>query len=191
MAPCISTEGVPKRKQARPVIRGVRHLSDAGDVRLIFLADNDFLTLDLTKSWQISSPALQGLPQPSGPPPVANGYLWNSQDTLYLYGGEFSDNPPTAPAPYSMWSYEIASSTWKQNANPQTSAGDNSDGGVLITTTVRFASSAFAWARLVTARSKACDNASAPGIKGLSTSNKQLPGGGEMGDGERRRPGMH
>lgn len=60
---------------------------------------------------------------------MANGYLWNSQDTLYLYGGEFSDDPATSPVPYSMWSYDIASSTWNQNADPQTSAGDNSDGG--------------------------------------------------------------
>jgi hypothetical protein len=28
-----------------------------------------------------------------------------------------------------MWSYDIASSTWNQNPNPQTSPGDNSDGG--------------------------------------------------------------
>jgi hypothetical protein len=28
-----------------------------------------------------------------------------------------------------MWSYDIASSTWNQNQNPQTSAGDDSDGG--------------------------------------------------------------
>jgi hypothetical protein len=85
--------------------------------------------MNLATSWQISSPTLQGLPQPSGPPPIANGYLWNSQDVLYLYGGEFSDDPVTSPVPYSMWSYDIASSTWNQDPNPQTSAGDDSDGG--------------------------------------------------------------
>jgi len=35
--------------------------------------NNHFLSLDLTHTWQISSPSLTGLPQPSGPPPVANG----------------------------------------------------------------------------------------------------------------------
>lgn len=48
---------------------------------------------------------------------------------MYLYGGEFSDNPVTPPVPYSMWSYDIASSTWNQAQNPQTSPGDDSDGG--------------------------------------------------------------
>jgi Kelch motif len=48
---------------------------------------------------------------------------------LYLYGGEFSDDPVTPPVPYSMWSYDIASSTWNQAQNLQTSAGDDSDGG--------------------------------------------------------------
>ena len=91
--------------------------------------NNDFLTIDVTKSWDISSPVIAGLPQPSGPPPVANGYLWNSYDSLYLYGGEYSDNPVTTPSPYSLWQYDIAASKWTETQNPQTSAGNNSDGG--------------------------------------------------------------
>ena len=91
--------------------------------------NNDFLTIDVTKSWDISSPVIAGLPQPSGPPPVSNGYLWNSYDTLYLYGGEYSSDPTTTPSPYSLWQYNIASSTWTETQNPQTSAGNNSDGG--------------------------------------------------------------
>ena len=91
--------------------------------------NNDFLTIDVTKSWDISSPVIAGLPQPSGPPPVSNGYLWNSYDTLYLYGGEYSSDPITTPSPYSLWQYNIASSTWTETQNPQTSAGNNSDGG--------------------------------------------------------------
>ena len=91
--------------------------------------NNDFLTIDVTKSWDISSPVIAGLPQPSGPPPVANGYLWNSYDTLYLYGGEYSSDPITTPSPYSLWQYNIASSTWTETQNPQSSAGNNSDGG--------------------------------------------------------------
>ena len=90
---------------------------------------NDFLTIDVTKSWDISSPAIARLPQPSGPPPVANGYLWNSYDTLYLYGGEYSDTPVTNPSPYSLWQYNIAQAEWTEIQNPQTSAGNNSDGG--------------------------------------------------------------
>lgn len=91
--------------------------------------NNDFLTIDVTKSWDIASPAIAGLPQPSGPPPVANGYLWNSYDTLYLYGGEYSNESTTPPPPYSLWQYDIASSKWTETQNPQTSAGENSDGG--------------------------------------------------------------
>ena len=91
--------------------------------------NNDFLTIDLTKSWDISSPVIAGLPQPSGPPPVSNGYLWNSYDTLYLYGGEYSSDPITTPSPYSLWQYDIASSKWTETEKPQTSAGNNSDGG--------------------------------------------------------------
>ena len=91
--------------------------------------DNDFLTLDLTKTWSISSPVLSGLPQPSGPPAVAMGSLWHSWDTLWLYGGEFSDNPSTSPLPVSTWQYDIKLSTWTEFANPQTSAGNYSDGG--------------------------------------------------------------
>jgi hypothetical protein len=84
--------------------------------------------LDLTKGWQISSPTLKGLPQPSGPPAVANGFLWNSYDSLYLYGGEFSDSPSASPVPFSLWEYNIGSKEWKEHQNPQTSAGINSEG---------------------------------------------------------------
>ena len=91
--------------------------------------NNDFLTIDVAKSWDISSPVISSLPQPSGPPPVSNGYLWNSYDTLYLYGGEYSDDPVTTPSPYSLWQYDIASSEWTETQSPQTSNGNNSDGG--------------------------------------------------------------
>ncbi|KAI2620667.1 hypothetical protein GGS26DRAFT_601619 [Hypomontagnella submonticulosa] len=89
--------------------------------------NNDFITLDLTKSWDISSPALTGLPRPSGPPAVSLGYLWNDLDRLYLYGGEFSDSPVAQPAPVSTWMYDVASSTWTELQNPKTSAGNFSD----------------------------------------------------------------
>ena len=91
--------------------------------------NDDFLTIDVTKSWDISSPVIAGLPKPSGPPPISNGYLWNSYDALYLYGGEYSSDPTATPSPYSLWQYDIASSKWTETQNPETSAGNNSDGG--------------------------------------------------------------
>lgn len=90
---------------------------------------NDFLTVDVTSSWQISAPSMKGLPQPSGPPSVSNGYLWNSYDSLFLYGGEFSDDPIKSPTTFSLWEYKISSSSWAEHQNPQTSAGNNSDTG--------------------------------------------------------------
>lgn len=88
---------------------------------------NDFFTVDLTKSWEISGPSISGLPQPSGPPAVANGYLWNSYDSLFLYGGIYSDSPPAVPDPYSLWEYQIKGQKWIEHQNPKTSEGNNSD----------------------------------------------------------------
>jgi hypothetical protein len=85
--------------------------------------------LDLTKTWNIASPSISGLPQPSGPPAVAMGYLWHTYDSLFLYGGEFSDSPPASPLPVSTWEYDLKSSSWTEYQNPQTSAGNHSDGG--------------------------------------------------------------
>ena len=85
--------------------------------------NNDLLTLDLTKTWQIANPSLAGLPQPSGPPAVSLGYLWNSYDSLYVYGGEFSDKPETSPSPLSTWEYQIQSQQWQEHSNPTTSSG--------------------------------------------------------------------
>lgn len=91
--------------------------------------NNNFLTLDLTKSWNIASPSISGLPQPSGPPAVAMGYLWQTYDSLFLYGGEFSDSPPESPLPVSTWEYDLKSASWTEHSNPTTSAGNSSDGG--------------------------------------------------------------
>ena len=93
--------------------------------------NNDLFTLDLTKKWDISLPALKKQPQPSGPPAVANAFLWNSFTSLYLYGGLYADNtdPIVPPAPFALWEYDIASSSWKEHNNPQTSSGTNSAGG--------------------------------------------------------------
>jgi hypothetical protein len=89
--------------------------------------DNNLLALDLTKSWQKASPSLTGLPQPSGPPAVAMGALWNSYNSLFVYGGYFSDTPPVDPLPVSVWEYDIRSSKWIEHTSPETSAGNASE----------------------------------------------------------------
>ncbi|KAG9233866.1 hypothetical protein BJ875DRAFT_30869 [Amylocarpus encephaloides] len=91
--------------------------------------NNNLLTLDLTKSWEIDSPSLNGLTQPSGPPSISMGALWNSYNSLFVYGGYFSDTPPTSPLPVSTWEYNIKSTTWTEHADPVTSAGNASEGG--------------------------------------------------------------
>lgn len=91
--------------------------------------NNDFLSLPLSESWDISSPKLKGLPRPSGPPSVSNGYLWHSYDALYLYGGEYSDSPFEKSDPFTLWQYDIKSSLWREHDNPKTSAGNNSADG--------------------------------------------------------------
>lgn len=90
---------------------------------------NDFFTVDLTESWDISSPTIQGLPRPSGPPAVANGFLWHSYDSLYLYGGIVSDKPVAIPEPYTLWEYQISTGNWIEHSNPKTSKGNNSEPG--------------------------------------------------------------
>ncbi|KAK0645761.1 hypothetical protein B0T16DRAFT_509581 [Cercophora newfieldiana] len=91
--------------------------------------NNDFLTLDLTKSWDTGTPSFRGLAQPSGPPAVANGYLWNDYNNLYLYGGLFSDTPYVDPAPESLWKYSIGTQSWTEFPTPRTSKGNHSDPG--------------------------------------------------------------
>ena len=51
--------------------------------------------------------------------------MWNSHQSLFLYGGEFSEDPYTAPVAYSMWEYSIDSKNWIEHKTPQTAAGDN------------------------------------------------------------------
>ena len=89
--------------------------------------DNDFLSLSLKEDFQIGTPTFKELPSQSGLPPVANGYLWNSYDSLFLYGGLFSDKPATSPLPFSLWEYKIKSSSWTEYKDPKTSAGNSSE----------------------------------------------------------------
>lgn len=95
--------------------------------------NNNFLTLDLTETWPIGGPSLNGLPQPDGPPAVALGYLWNSYDSLFLYGGEFSWKPPVTPTPFSTWEYQIKSGKWVEYSDPVTSAGESApESGIAV-----------------------------------------------------------
>jgi hypothetical protein len=55
------------------------------------------------------------------------GYLWSTYTSLFLYGGEYADNPFVSPDPVSTWEYNILTSTWIQHSNPYTTAGNNSD----------------------------------------------------------------
>ncbi|KAK1992882.1 hypothetical protein LX36DRAFT_554781, partial [Colletotrichum falcatum] len=93
--------------------------------------NNDFLALDLTKSWDAKSPSLKGLTIPSGPPAVANGFLWRDYDNLYLYGGQFADNDGVegvyaTVAPMSVWRYSVRDRSWLEFRDPRTSAGNYS-----------------------------------------------------------------
>lgn len=95
--------------------------------------NNDFLTLDLTRTWNIASPSLTKLPQSSGssaPPAVALGYLWSSHESLFLYGGQFSWKPAESPTAFSTWEYSMASQEWTNHEDPKTSKGESapSDG---------------------------------------------------------------
>ena len=108
-------------------IYGGRSTDEAGQTQNTW--NNNFSSIDVSKTWKISSPTIKDLDQPSGPPPVANGYLWHSYDSLFLYGGEYSDSPVTSPSPFALWEYNIGSSKWIEHKNPKTSDGKNSDGG--------------------------------------------------------------
>lgn len=90
---------------------------------------NDFLSMDVTKDFDIDNATLKGLPQPSEIPAVSNGFLWQSYDMLYLYGGEVSSRPRAFPPPFSLWAYDIKNAKWTKHSNPKTSAGNYSDGG--------------------------------------------------------------
>lgn len=94
--------------------------------------NNNFLTLDLTKSWDTATPLLKGLPQPSGPPAVANAYLWTDYNNLYLYGGQCADNPRATPAPLATWQYSIRDGRWIEFKEPRTSSGKNAAPGGLV-----------------------------------------------------------
>lgn len=80
--------------------------------------NNNFLSLDLTKTWQIGSPSLTSEARPSELPAISLGTVWNDMNNLYLYGGEFSWKPPESPLPNALWQYSISSKAWTQHSKP-------------------------------------------------------------------------
>ncbi|KAH9471756.1 hypothetical protein MJO28_002401 [Puccinia striiformis f. sp. tritici] len=80
---------------------------------------NALLSLDLSTSWNAGSPALSLVEKDNGnpysPPAVSLGALWSSADgqQLYLWGGQFADNPAVNPGPMNTFAYNIATRSWK------------------------------------------------------------------------------
>lgn len=80
--------------------------------------DDYFLSLDLSKPFNISSPPIKGLDisgqPPLDPPAVSQGALWPSSDGKYLYqfGGESSNNSVTLPSTELVWKYTIKNQSW-------------------------------------------------------------------------------
>jgi hypothetical protein len=68
------------------------------------------------------------MPQPSGPPALSLGYLYSSYDSLWLYGGQYSDNPKANPGKNSIWEYNIGSKKWIEHDDPKSSAGKHAEG---------------------------------------------------------------
>lgn len=66
------------------------------------------------------------MPQPSAQQPaVANGFLWNSYDSLFQFGGRFSDG--VTPPPVSLSDYGIEGKSWAERVEPRTNGGNNSE----------------------------------------------------------------
>jgi hypothetical protein len=80
---------------------------------------NALLSLDLSTSWNAGSPALSLVEKdnsnPYSPPAVSLGALWASADgqQLYLWGGQFADNPAVNPGPMNTYLYSIPNRSWK------------------------------------------------------------------------------
>ena len=57
------------------------------------------------------------------------GQLWASPDSLWLYGGQFSDSPIVKAGNNSVWEYNIGSKQWIEHPDPKTSSGTESESG--------------------------------------------------------------
>lgn len=86
---------------------------------------NALLSLDLSTGWNAGAPPLTLVSPDSGdpynPPAVALGALWaggQGGNTLYQYGGQFSDSPYVTPGSSGVVEYDIGSGSWS-NATTQ------------------------------------------------------------------------
>ncbi|MBW0553315.1 hypothetical protein O181_093030 [Austropuccinia psidii MF-1] len=88
---------------------------------------NALLSLDLSISWNAGSPALSLIQKdnsnPYSPPSVSLGALWSNDQSqsLYLYGGQFSDNPTVLPGPSNVFQFDLKSKSWKSINSTNTS----------------------------------------------------------------------
>lgn len=62
---------------------------------------------------------------PNGPPPVANGYLWDDGKILYQYGGIFSDAPDKEPTEFALWAYNTETGKWLDVTSETKVSGDS------------------------------------------------------------------
>ncbi|BGP19111.1 hypothetical protein JCM10213v2_007198 [Rhodosporidiobolus nylandii] len=79
---------------------------------------NALVSLTLEDDWQTGTPPLQLVQADTGnysaPPAVTLGALWASADgnTLYQYGGSFSDSPSVPPPVQRTFAYDIQGDRW-------------------------------------------------------------------------------
>ncbi|GJN93507.1 hypothetical protein Rhopal_006564-T1 [Rhodotorula paludigena] len=80
---------------------------------------NALVSLPLDESWQTGTPPLTLVEPDSGdpisPPAVSLGAMWASADgnSLYQWGGQWSDNPDVPPPAARTWRYDIQAGEWE------------------------------------------------------------------------------
>ncbi|GAA5880857.1 hypothetical protein JCM1840_003301 [Sporobolomyces johnsonii] len=79
---------------------------------------NALVAIGLDQDWPTGTPDISLVQGDNGnytyPPAVALGALWSSADgqTLYQYGGQFSDSPTVPPPAENVFAYDIPSNSW-------------------------------------------------------------------------------
>ena len=84
---------------------------------------NALLSLDLDQNFPAGAPRFNLVQSdtgnPQSPPAVSLAALWASHDgqTLYSYGGEFSDTPSVTPVSSPVYAYNVPSKKWSAVTN--------------------------------------------------------------------------
>ncbi|GAA5922899.1 hypothetical protein JCM1841_003775 [Sporobolomyces salmonicolor] len=79
---------------------------------------NALVAIALDQDWPTGTPNIRLVQEDNGnysyPPAVALGALWTSANgqTLYQYGGQFSDSPTVPPPAENVFAYDIPSNSW-------------------------------------------------------------------------------